>query len=340
MRTLEENLKKIQSLRKTFCPTPLLEITLNYKSRVVKAYAKSEISTFSGSIKDRMVAHVLEQSYLNGSLQIDDKIIEVTSGCTGIALASLAAFLGHSVEIFIPDWLSKARYSMLEILGANIHKITRQEGGFIKCRELARQKSGLKGYFYLNQFDNFLNIDAHFCSTAPELFGDLKNISNQFILSAGVGTGGTIIGLHKYALKNNINCLFMPMEPASAPLLRSHGQKIGIHRIEGIADDFIPENNNLDLSLFEEIIPIHDGDAILMAQKINQHGFAIGTSSGGNLLATLVAAEKHNFTRVPVTVFPDGSIKYTSTDLFKIEPMREEYLTKDIEVLDIKLAAN
>ena len=338
---IEKNLKKIRTVQRAFCPTPLLEITVKYKEKLLKLYAKSEISSHSGSIKDRMVSRILEQSYLNGSLKIDDTIMEVTSGCTGIAISTLCGFLDHKVEILIPDWFSEARYSMMEILGADVHKVSRQEGGFIRCLEIASERSKRKGYFYLNQFNNGLNIDAHFCSTAPELFNDLIRVSgdNKFVLSVGVGTGGTIIGINKYCLKNNIDCLAFPMEPESAPLLRSEGKEIGVHRIEGIADDFIPGNCNSDKNLFKEIIPIHDGDAILMAQMLNKHGFAVGISSGGNFLATLKAAEKYNFTRIPVTIFPDGSVKYTSTDLFQTEPMRDNYLTKDIEVLDIVIVS-
>lgn len=335
---VSENVAKIQSILKAFYPTPLLEITVRYKKRVVTVYAKYEASTFSGSVKDRMVLYILEQAYLNGSLKIDDTIVEVTSGCTGIALSTLCSFLGHKAEILIPDWFSKTRYAMMEILGAQVDKISREEGGFIKCRELATRKTQQKGYFYLNQFDNRMNIDAHFHSTAPEIFNSLRGPEhNRYILSLGVGTGGTIIGINQYCRKNKIDCLCIPMEPASAPLLASKGEKIGAHRIEGIADDFVPENCDLDPGLFKEIIPIEDGDAILMAQKINQCGFAVGISSGGNFLGTLRAAEKCDFTRMPLTIFPDGSVKYTSTDLFQIEPVRNSYLAKDVEIMDIRI---
>lgn len=337
---IDENLEKIATLEQTFQHTPLLEFTLKYKEKVIKLFAKNEISGFSGSIKDRMVANILKKAYLNGNLKIDDTIIEVTSGCTGIALSAIGGLLGHKIEILIPDWFSKARYAMTEILGAEIHKISKAEGGFFKCLEIAAEKSKKPGYFYLNQFNNKENIDAHFHSTAPEIFEALKSRGDKFILSTGVGTGGTIIGIHKYCLQNNIDCLCYPMEPESSPLLRSKGEKIGTHRIEGIADDFIPKNCNLDTELFKEVIGIDDGDAILMARKISRFGFAVGISSGGNFLATLKAAEEYGFSRIPVTIFPDGAVKYTSTDLFKNEPMRDKYLSKNIEIIDLKILHN
>ncbi len=336
MTKISENLAKIASLKKAFYPTPLFEIDIKYKQEIIKIYAKSEISTFSGSVKDRMVSHIFEQSYLKGSLKTDDKLLEVTSGCTGIALTTLCAFLGHKVEIIIPDWFSKARYALLEILGAKIIKVSRKEGGFIKCREMATAKAQEKGYFYLNQFDNELNIDAHFHDTAPELFQQLPK-GKKYIMSAGVGTGGTIMGIHKYCVKNNIDCSFYPMEPESSPLFRSGGKEIGVHRIEGISDDFIPENASRDKELYNEIVTIDDGDAIIISQMLAKHGLSVGISSGGNFLATLKIAKKYDEGRIPVTIFPDGAVKYTSTDLFKVEPMRDHYLSKDIEILNVKI---
>ncbi len=334
---INQNIKKIEELRKAFHKTPLLKIIINYKGKIRKVYAKSEISSFSGSVKDRMVSHIIKKSYLNGSLKINDTIIEVSSGCTGIAISTLGGLLGHKVEIVIPDWFSKTRYKMLKILGAEIQKISREEGGFIKCLNIASEKLKQGGYFYVSQFDNALNVDAHFCNTAPDLFKGFDVGNEKFILSLGVGSGGTIIGIHKYCLKNNIDCLCFPMEPASSPLFSSAGKTIGNHRIEGIADDFIPENSKMAPDLFQSVISIDDGDAILMAQKLNKHGFAVGISSGGNFLATLKIAERYNFTRTPLTIFPDGSIKYTSTDLFKTEPAHDNYLSKDIDILEVKV---
>ncbi len=338
---VKENLQKIADLRKAFYPTPLFEISIKYKNKPLKFYAKSEMSTFSGSVKDRMVSYILEQGYLNEKLKIDDKIIEVTSGCTGIALSTISKFLGHKVEILIPDWFSKARYSLLEILGAEVHKISREDGGFFKCRELAVDISQKPGYFYLNQFDNELNIEAHKKHTAPELFQQLPKeiIQDKFIFAAGVGTGGTLMGIHKYCVDQKIDCDFYAMEPESSPLFRSGGKKYGPHRIEGINDDFIPLNTTRDQELYNEMVTIDDGDAIIMSQMLAKHGLAVGISSGGNFLSTLKMAEKCDFSRTAITIFPDGAVKYISTDLFKVEPMLDHYLSKNIEVLNVKIAS-
>ena len=334
------NLEKINRIRKTFYPTPIYNICVRYKGRKVNVYAKNESLTFSGSIKDRMVMHIIEKSYLNETLNPDDAFVEVTSGSTGIALSTFAAYLGHKVEIFIPDWLSDARYKMMDILGAKVNKVSREEGGFVECRKRAFDVSKKDGYFYVSQFDNKLNMEAHESSTAPEFFLGLSSVfdlgKTKFVFSSGVGTGGTIIGMNRYSKKMNINCKCVALEPESSPILKSHGKEIGFHRIEGIADDFVPENCIPENELFKEISLIKDGDAILAAKMLNAKGLHMGISSGANLLSALDLCEKSGFEEIPITIFCDGSLRYISTDLFKEEAMRDDYLSKDLEIFGIE----
>jgi cysteine synthase A len=147
---------------------------------------------------------------------------------------------------------------------------------------------------------------------------------------AGVGTGGTIMGVGTYLKLKNPDIQISPMEPESSPTL-STGFKVGKHRIQGISDEFIPAVLKLDQ--LDEIICVDDGDAIIMAQKLSQQlGLGLGISSGANFIAALKIQEKLGPDTVVVTIFPDDNKKYLSTDLMKTEPIKDGFLSVDVDL--------
>jgi len=151
---------------------------------------------------------------------------------------------------------------------------------------------------------------------------------------AGVGTGGTVMGVGKYLRERKPGVRVHPMEPSSSPTLRT-GTKVGKHRIQGISDEFVPQIVKLDS--LDAIIDVDDGDAILMAQKLaSVLGLPVGISSGANFLAALRAQEEISADAVVVTVFPDDNKKYLSTDLLRNEPVKPDYLTPSIELHDFQ----
>ncbi len=332
----KQNLEKIAALEAAFNNTPLVEVTFSYQGKIKKIYGKYEASTFSGSIKDRIALHILKTAYQNGEIKTGDLIVEATSGNTGIAFASLGRALGHKVRIYMPDWLSNERYQIMESLGVEIIRITKEQGGFVRSIEEARKYAASSPNIYCpEQFTNRQNIVAHSKTTAVEIFAQLKTIDlkpDYFV--AGVGTGGTVMGFWQYCQTNKINCACHPMEPLNSPTLTTGGKKIGKHRIQGISDEFIPEI--LNLSALQEIVSVDDGDAIIMAQKLNRAGLSVGISSGGNFIAALKLIAQSDKPKVAATIFCDSAMKYLSTDLCKKEPVKLDFLSTDVEVISLK----
>ena len=133
----------IEELSKFVGNTPLIQVFVELNGKKLNIFAKYEAWNYSGSIKDRMALQILQSAYSCNTIQPKDVIVEATSGNTGIAFAAMGAFLGHPVEIYMPDWLSDERKRLLRFYGAKLHEISAEEGGFLKCIELAEDK-GLK----------------------------------------------------------------------------------------------------------------------------------------------------------------------------------------------------
>lgn len=334
--TVSESRKRIQALQSLIGNTSLLEIGLMYRGKDRVIYAKAEHLNMTGSIKDRMALHIIAEAYRTGALSKGERIIEVTSGNTGIAFAAIGRALGHPVTIFMPDWMSSERINLMKALGAQIVLVSKGEGGFVGSIERAEQMRIAAGSGFLpHQFSNEANSEAHYLTTGPETWWQLNFRSllpDAFV--AGVGTGGTIMGVGKFLRQEHPAIRLHPLEPASSPTL-STGCKVGSHRIQGISDEFIPPILRLDE--LDEIIDIDDGDAILMSQKLgSQMGIAVGISSGANLIGALKAQDESRAGAIVVTVFPDDNKKYLSTDLLRFEPCRGGYLTPHVEFVSIK----
>jgi cysteine synthase A len=177
-------------------------------------------------------------------------------------------------------------------------------------------------------------VEAHASGTGSEIreqLGAMGLQADAFV--AGVGTGGTVMGVGHALRRCNPAVKIHPVEPAESPTL-STGHKIGKHRIQGISDEFVPAI--VDLSSLDEVLPLADGDSILMAQKLaSSLGLAVGISSGCNFLAAVAAQERLGPDAVVVTVFADDNKKYLSTDLMREEPLRQDYVTPRIELLGL-----
>ena len=331
--------KKFDEVRKLIGNTPMIEISYRYRKKEERTlYFKLEYYNVSGSVKDRMALNVLECAYKNGTISPDHIIAETTSGNTGIAFCCLGAYLGHEVLIYMPDWMSEERKKMMSAFGAKLELVSREQGGFKGClkavEELKKKNSAI---FTPLQFENKHNTMAHFTTTGPEIAAQLKMFDkNCDAVIAGVGTGGTIMGLGKYLKTVNPNTKVYPMEPASSPTL-STGHQVGKHRIQGISDEFIPPILKLDE--LDEIIAVDDGDAIIMAQKLSRElGLGAGISSGANFAGAVKVQNLLGADKTVVSVFSDDNKKYLSTDLIREEPVRDGYLAPDIELLSYRAA--
>jgi len=194
------------------------------------------------------------------------------------------------------------------------------------AEDLARTRSDV---FLPRQFSNRDNCNAHCISTGPEILRQLGSAPDAFV--AGVGTGGTVMGVSRALLAADPSVKIHPMEPAESPTLTT-GHKVGKHRIQGVSDEFIPDI--VFLKTLDDVICVNDGDGIIMAQKLcRELGLAVGISSGANLIAALKVQNQMSPSAIVVTIFCDDNKKYLSTDLTKTEPVKPGYLSSDVTLL-------
>jgi cysteine synthase len=326
---MEARLKFIKSLQGMVGNTPLLEIFFTYKGEKRRIFAKAENLNLTGSIKDRMAYHILTNALQNGELKPGMDVYEATSGNTGISIAAIGRALGHKVHIYMPDWMSDERKNIIRALGASVRLVSKEDGGFLGSIEIANQTAEKTNGFLPRQFSNNDNPDAHYQTTGPEIWWQLKfrNITPDAFV-AGVGTGGTVMGVGKFLKEKKPDVKVYPLEPSNSPTL-STGYRVGKHRIQGISDEFIP--SICELKKLDEVIGVDDGDAIIMAQKLSSElGLGVGISSGANFLGALIAQEKLGKDSVVATVFSDDNKKYLSTDLLRNEPVKDGFFSSDI----------
>ena len=317
--------------------TPMLEISLLYKGEPRIVYAKAEYYNYSGSIKDRVACHILRQAYETGAIAEGTPIVEATSGNTGIAFAAIGAYLGNPVTIFMPDWMSKERINLIESFGATIRLVSKAEGGFTGSIALADRMGEIEGAFLPHQFSNPENCAAHYATTGKEILAQLAAFGKRpqgFV--AGVGTGGTLMGVKEILQESYPDCLAFPLDPASSPTMATCGKVVGPHRIFGIGDEFVPAIVKLDQ--LDNILSIDDCDAINMSRKLARVlGLGVGISSGANFLGVLKAQDLlGDKDAVVATVFADDNKKYLSTDLMFEQPIAADHLACDVELLSMR----
>ncbi len=324
--------RSINGLSSLIGNTPLLEIEFTYKNKPYRLYAKAEHLNMTGSIKDRMALYIMKEAYAKGNLKPGDRVIEATSGNTGIAFSAVGRALGHPVTIFMPDWMSDERKNLIRSLGAEIVLVSKADGGFLgsiqRTRELAQSSDNT---FLPRQFENTDNVMTHYTTTGPEIWWQLRmhgKKADAFV--AGVGTGGTIMGVGRYLREMNPSVRIYPLEPSNSPTMTT-GHKVGSHRIQGISDEFIPDIVKLDQ--LDEVIAVDDGDSIIMAQKLARElGIAVGISSGANFLGALLMLEKLGSEATVITIFSDDNKKYLSTGLMQNEPVKKGYISTDVKL--------
>jgi cysteine synthase A len=324
---------RLRGLKHLVGNTPVLAIRMEYRGAERVVYAKAEHLNMTGSIKDRMALHIVRQGYDRGLLTAGNPIVEATSGNTGISMTGVGRAMGHPVTIFMPDWMSRERIDLIRSLGAEIHLVGRDEGGFVGCIERAEASATrTDGAFLPRQFSNADNVIAHYETTGPETWWQLRHhdlMPDAFV--AGVGTGGTVMGVGRFLREVHPSIRIHPLEPANSPTLRT-GRRVGKHRIQGVSDEFIPPI--VDLEFLDEIVDVDDGDAIVMAQKLaSELGLGVGISSGANFLGALKLLEELGGEATVVTVFPDDNKKYLSTDLLRDEPLKEGFLAPHVRLI-------
>ena len=322
--------QKFNSLEKIIGNTPMAEISYEYNNKAGKIYAKLEYFNFTGSIKDRIAFFILKNAYENNTIDESWEIAEATSGNTGISFSAIGSYLGNRVTIFMPDWMSMERKNLMRSFGADLTLVSKEQGGFTGSIKMADYYAQDKKVFLPHQFSNILNIKTHEKTTGVEIVQQMKQFNrNAEAFVAGVGTGGTLMGVSRYLKTVNKNLKVFAMEPESSPTMTT-GYKIGSHMIPGISDEFIPEI--VDMKTIDEILLIDDKDAINMSLKLSQNlGLGVGVSSAANFLAGVIAAEKYNLSGV-VTVFSDDNKKYLSNNYLDMDLASPDFISNKLKL--------
>ena len=306
-------MKIVNSVLELIGDTPLMRLNRVTDDCGASILAKLEFLNPTGSIKDRIALSMIEAAEKEGTIKPGSTIIEATSGNTGIGLSFVAAAKGYKMIVVMPEVMSMERRMVMKMYGADLVLTPAKdfvEGSCKKAKELAKQTDG----FCPDQFANPANVAAHRIRTGQEIWEQTDGKVDGFV--AGVGTGGTLIGVAETLKKKNPRVVIAAVEPAESPVM-SEG-KSGSHRIEGIGDGFIPDIIARARDLVDEVITIKDEDAIRMTHRlIREEGLFVGISSGANVLAAMQLGKKLGKGRTIVTVLPDNAYRYFSTDLFK-----------------------
>lgn len=309
--------------------TPMIKINYEYDGKLGSIFSKLEYYNYSGSIKDRIALYIIEKEKENGNLKDGQAIVEVTSGNTGISFSAIGALFGHEVHIFMPDWVSLERRNLIEMYGAHVHLVSKQEGGFKKALELAEEFALKNNAFRPLQFDNPLNVEAQYNTTGQEIIDAVPDV-NAFV--SGIGTGGTLMGVGKRLKDNDQSSKIFALEPSTLSILKM-GMEEGSHLIEGIGDDFIP--GIVEKDLIDDIVLIDDCDAINMSKRLaKEFGLGVGISSGANFLASvLMDSDDLNI----ATVFADDNKKYITTKLSEDIDENPKLISNQIRLIDFEV---
>jgi len=300
-----------QNILETIGFTPIVKINKIAPANV-DMYVKVEAFNPMASVKDRLAIAIIEDAEEKGAIQPGQTVVEATSGNTGIALAMVCAAKGYPFVAVMAESFSIERRKLMRALGAKVvltAKELKGTGMVVKAKELADRN----GWFLARQFENEANPAYHRNTTAPEILRDFAGRRLDYFVS-GYGTGGTATGVGHVLKVARPGIKVIGTEPAGAALLS--GDEWTPHKIQGWTPDFIPEI--MDRSVFDEILPVTDEEAIDTAKALAmQEGIFCGISSGGTFAAALkVAANAPDGTSL-LAMLPDTGERYLSTPLFE-----------------------
>ncbi|UII23695.1 cysteine synthase CysM [Fulvivirga ligni] len=282
--------------------TPLVEIQNIYNKPNVKIFGKLEGNNPGGSVKDRAAYGMIKGALDRGEIKKGDKLVEATSGNTGIALAMIAQTFGLNMTLLMPENSTRERVLAMKAYGAEV-VLTPADKTIEYSRELAEKMANEEGYFMLNQFANPDNYGMHYNTTGPEIWKDTNQKVTHFV--SAMGTTGTIMGVSKFLKEQNPNIQIVGTQP-------TEGSKIpGIRRW---SPEFLPKI--FDASRVDRTIDISEDSARTMAKRLaKEEGILSGMSSGGALSAAIQVAEEINEGTI-VFIVCDRGDRYLSSDLF------------------------
>ena len=282
--------------------TPLVESVNLVKNKNIKLLLKLEGNNPGGSVKDRAAYNMIASAIERGDIKKGDKLIEATSGNTGIALAMIAQLFNIEIELVLPENSTKERTQTMRAFGATVI-LTPAKEGIIGSRDYADKKLAEGGYIMLNQFANEDNWKAHYKTTGPEIWNDTEGTVTHFV--SAMGTTGTIVGTSTYLKEKNPAIQIVGAQP-------SDGSQIpGIRKWP---KEYLPKI--FDAKKVDTIIEVSEKEAREMTQRLaKEEGVFAGMSSGGSVAVALKLAEKMEF-GVIVAIICDRGDRYLSSDLF------------------------
>jgi cysteine synthase A len=308
-------------------------IKLAFPKIKANLYAKLEYLNPGGSVKDRIAKQMIESAERRGIIKPGDTIVEATSGNTGIGLSMVGAAKGYRVVIVMPETASAERRSVMKHYGAQVVLTPSAdfvEGALAKARELAKRP----GWWMPSQFENFDNVIAHMENTGKEILKQVPGGSIDAFV-AGIGTGGTLMGVGRALRKVNPKVMIVAVEPvgskSSAPRRVARHLEIIDHQVEGMGDGFIPQIVNIDL--IDCWAQVSDEDAIETACCLaRKKGLFVGISSGANVYAAKQICESLGKGKKVVTILPDSADRYYTTGLFRASCCKQ--VSRDKSFLD------
>ena len=282
--------------------TPLVEYQRLHTNPKVKIYGKLEGNNPGGSVKDRAAYGMIKGALDRGEIKKGDRLIEATSGNTGIALAMIASIMGVHITLVMPDNSTRERVLSMQAYGAEVI-LTPAAQTIEYSRTLAQQKAEKEGYYMLNQFANPDNYGQHYKTTGPEIWKDTQGKITHFV--SAMGTTGTIMGVSRYLKEQNPHVQIVGTQPTDGSSIP------GIRRW---SPEFLPKI--FDPHRVDRIIDVSQQEATIMTRRMaKEEGILAGMSSGGALHAALKLAEEIE-EGVIVHIVCDRGDRYLSSDLF------------------------
>jgi cystathionine beta-synthase/cysteine synthase A len=324
--------RKFESVLASVGNTPIVKLNKLSPNPDVEIWVKLEMFNPSGSIKDRIVSHIIANAEKTGLLKPGGTIIENTSGNTGAAVAMIAAAKGYKAILTMPDKVSMEKQNSLKAYGAQVVVCptsappSSPDHYENKCKLLAQETPNS---FRINQYDNPLNPEAHYLTTGPEIWNQMNGKVDYFVASGS--TGGTISGIGRYLKEKNPNIKIVMPDPIGSVYYEfwktgkvPAEEKGCTYFVEGVGEDHVCEA--MDFKLVDEMYQFTDTDAFAVSRKLaKEEGIFAGGTAGANVWAAIKLASTLTKPAVIVTVAPDSGVKYLSK-IYNDDWMREKGL--------------